>query len=323
MSSSRLNASEPLVSDKRQFNRPAVPPIQPPTPMPAKGQTTSPQSLTEDSTTSRRYTQPTQREALYGSTADSTSTTFTSKNTQPSSLTSTQGLTSGPHQLTTPWQNTKPTSRHETVVPQNTKPSLHQITPLSTYRTPASLHANPLRQHTTPASRHSTSELFPTKSALSTEAKNPSTMAAPANADSGQLYPNDTKGYISRNHTSGEAPETGDQLSPVWHLAANTLLIAVATCSAVLVGCCCSVVVAVSWRGRRRKKGHYRTAWRGKKGSMRLVKYVIVRESSWVRHSMYIVECCILNVHAASVFPKDPSAPRCWDYHCRLSSERI
>ncbi|XP_048112119.1 uncharacterized protein LOC125302845 [Alosa alosa] len=92
------------------------------------------------------------------------------------------------------------------------------------------------------------------------------------------LYPNDTKGYVSRNHTSGEVPEPGD-LSPVWHLAANTLLIAAATCSAVLVGCCCSVVVVVSWRGRRRKKGRYRTSLRGKKSSMRLVKYVIVRES--------------------------------------------
>lgn len=279
MASSRLNASEPLVSDKRQFNRPAVPPVQSPTPVPAKGQTTLPQSSTKDSTTSRRNTQPTPREALYGSTADSTSTTSINRINQPSSATSTQGLTSGTRQLTTPWQNTKPTSQHETAISQNTKPSPHQITPLSTYRTPASLHANPLRQHTTPASRHSTSELFPTKSALSTEDKKPTTMAVPANNENGQLYPNDTKGYISRNHTSAEAPEPGDQLSPVWHLAANTLLIAAATCSAVLVGCCCSVVVAVSWRGRRRKKGHYRTAWRGKKGSMRLVKYVIVREN--------------------------------------------
>ncbi|XP_076155397.1 MANSC domain-containing protein 4 [Alosa pseudoharengus] len=157
---------------------------------------------------------------------------------------------------------------------QFNRPPIQPPTP----QTPASLHANPLRQHTTPPTHHATSEPPTTKSTLFTEARNPTTMAAPVNMDGGQLYPNDTKGYVSRNHTSGEVPEPGD-LSPVWHLAANTLLIAAATCSAVLVGCCCSVVVVVSWRGRKRKKGRYRTSLRGKKGSMRLVKYVIVRES--------------------------------------------
>ncbi|XP_041967262.1 MANSC domain-containing protein 4-like [Alosa sapidissima] len=271
MASSRLNASEPLASDKRQFNRP---PIQPPTPVPAKEQTTFPQSSAKVSTASTRHTQPTE-EALNASIAP---TALTNGKTQPSSSTSSQGLTSGPHKLTTPWQNTKLTSQYETPVSQNIIASLHQITPLPTQQTPASLHANPLRQHTTPPTHHATSEPPTTKSTLFTEARNPTTMAAPVNIDGGQLYPNDTKGYVSRNHTSGEVPEPGD-LSPVWHLAANTLLIAAATCSAVLVGCCCSVVVVVSWRGRRRKKGRYRTSLRGKKSSMRLVKYVIVRES--------------------------------------------
>lgn len=131
----------------------------------------------------------------------------------------------------------------------------------------------------TPLSQTTTTPIQ--KSPLFTGTRNLTTVAAPANVESGgQLYPNDTKGYVSRNHTAGtpEVPQPED-LSPMWHLAANTLLVAVATCSAVLVGCCCGVVVAVSWRGRRRKKGRYRTAGRGKRRSMRLVKYVIVRES--------------------------------------------
>uniref|UniRef100_A0A671MM25 MANSC domain-containing protein n=1 Tax=Sinocyclocheilus anshuiensis TaxID=1608454 RepID=A0A671MM25_9TELE len=97
-----------------------------------------------------------------------------------------------------------------------------------------------------------------------------------------QPYPNDTKGYISQNITAGDAPQTsGDgNLTSVWHLVANTVLVALATCATITFCCCCSVFVALSWRGRRRRKGRYRTNLRCKRGSMRLIKYVIVRESS-------------------------------------------
>ncbi|XP_039504093.1 MANSC domain-containing protein 4-like [Pimephales promelas] len=98
-----------------------------------------------------------------------------------------------------------------------------------------------------------------------------------------QPYPNDTKGYISRNITTGDAPRPvgdGGSLTSVWHLAANTVLVALATCATVTFCCCCSVFAALSWRGRRRRKRRYRTNLRGKRGSMRLIKYVIVRESS-------------------------------------------
>ncbi|XP_051976238.1 mucin-3A-like [Xyrauchen texanus] len=97
-----------------------------------------------------------------------------------------------------------------------------------------------------------------------------------------QQNPNDTKGYIGRNITTSDTPRPiGDgSLTSVWHLAANTVLVALATCATITFGCCCSVFVALSWRGRKRRMGRYRTNLRGKRGSMRLVKYVIVRESS-------------------------------------------
>ncbi|XP_055048641.2 uncharacterized protein [Misgurnus anguillicaudatus] len=97
-----------------------------------------------------------------------------------------------------------------------------------------------------------------------------------------QPYPNDTKGYISRNITTDDAPhpDADGSLTTVWHLAANTVLVVLATCATITFGCCCSVFVALSWRGRRRRKGRYHTDLRAKGGSMKLIKYVIVRESS-------------------------------------------
>ncbi|XP_053366733.1 mucin-5AC-like [Clarias gariepinus] len=104
----------------------------------------------------------------------------------------------------------------------------------------------------------------------------------PTVIDDSQPYPNDTKGYISRNATTGNSPQSVSDggLPQVWHLAANTVLVALATCAALACGCCCSVLMAASWKGRRRRKGRYQTTLRGKKGSMRLIKYVFVRESS-------------------------------------------
>ncbi|XP_076863152.1 uncharacterized protein mansc4 [Brachyhypopomus gauderio] len=108
------------------------------------------------------------------------------------------------------------------------------------------------------------------------------TSLTPQNSmEESQPHPNDTKGYISRNITTGDRPHPGadEGLTPAWHLAANTILVALATCGTVAFGCCCSVLMAVSWRGRRQRKGRYQTSLRGKRGSMQLIKYVIVRES--------------------------------------------
>lgn len=104
----------------------------------------------------------------------------------------------------------------------------------------------------------------------------------PTIVEDSQPYPNDTKGYISRNVTTGNSPQpvSNGGLMQMWHLAANTVLVALATCAALACGCCCSVLMAASWRGRRRRKGRFQTTLRGKKGSMRLIKYVFVRESS-------------------------------------------
>ncbi|GAA6095745.1 uncharacterized protein PB18E9.04c [Tachysurus ichikawai] len=104
----------------------------------------------------------------------------------------------------------------------------------------------------------------------------------PTILEDSQPYPNDTKGYISRNVTTGNSPQpvSDGELSQVWHLAANSVLVALATCAALAFGCCCSVLMVASWRGRRRRKGRYQTKLKGKKCSMRLIKYVFVRESS-------------------------------------------
>ncbi|XP_047675836.1 uncharacterized protein PB18E9.04c [Tachysurus fulvidraco] len=104
----------------------------------------------------------------------------------------------------------------------------------------------------------------------------------PTILEDSQPYPNDTKGYVSRNVTTGNSPQpvSDGELSQVWHLAANSVLVALATCAALAFGCCCSVLMVASWRGRRRRKGRYQTKLKGKKCSMRLIKYVFVRESS-------------------------------------------
>ncbi|XP_017556576.2 mucin-5AC [Pygocentrus nattereri] len=132
---------------------------------------------------------------------------------------------------------------------------------------------------------HSTTSSGPTTSTTpssSPAASVTTSLTPPTSMEDSQPYPNDTKGYISRNITTGDNSWPGGDggSTPVWHLAANTVLVALATCATIAFGCCCSVLMAVSWRGRRRRKGRYRTTLRGKSGSMRLIKYVIVRESS-------------------------------------------
>ncbi|XP_045544678.1 MANSC domain-containing protein 4 [Salmo salar] len=199
----RVNASQPLASDKRQFNRPPVPPA--PTTTPPTPTTTAP------------YT--------------------------------TQTIPAYPS-----------THRESTTTPHPTTPTQQ---PTSTAR-------------------------------MATTTTSPLTSLAPAaNVDgSNKQDLNDTKGYVGRNLTEAAGGE-GDQgsqgavespspggLGPGWHVAAHTLLVAAVTVVTVLLSCCCSVLLVVSWRGRRKRKGRYRTTWRGKGGSMRLIKYAIVRESS-------------------------------------------
>ncbi|KAF7701881.1 mucin-2-like [Silurus meridionalis] len=124
---------------------------------------------------------------------------------------------------------------------------------------------------------HSTTASPETNSGLNTSPTPPSLV------EDSQPYLNDTKGYISRNITTGNSqhPVSDGGLTQAWHLAANTVLVTLATCAALACGCCCSVLMAASWRGRRRRrKGRYQTTLIGNKGSMRLIKYVFVRESS-------------------------------------------
>ncbi|XP_041113061.1 MANSC domain-containing protein 4-like [Polyodon spathula] len=130
---------------------------------------------------------------------------------------------------------------------------------------------------TTPSSTTTTASLsaetHPQFTAASTVTKPYSNIAAiPSNLDSSK-YPNETKGYVSRNHTSEEEPST---LAPFWEAATDTLLVPVMICSAVFV-CCCTVLCAAGWRSR--KRGRYKPGWKADRGSMRLIKYVMVRES--------------------------------------------
>ncbi|KAM6960685.1 MANSC domain-containing protein 4 [Aplochiton taeniatus] len=103
-------------------------------------------------------------------------------------------------------------------------------------------------------------------------------MARPANMGSSKQNPNDTKGYLVRNHTADQ--EISSEGTTGWDVAIHTLVVAVATCTTVLLSCCCSFLLVARWRGRKKRKGCYKTAWRGKRGSMQLIKYVIVRESN-------------------------------------------
>lgn len=90
---------------------------------------------------------------------------------------------------------------------------------------------------------------------------------------------------MGKNHTAGgeggqaeENPEGG--FGPGWHVAAHTLMVAVAVCITMLLCCCCFFLSLVSWRGQRRRTGRYRTPQEDRRGSMRLIKYVLVRENT-------------------------------------------
>uniref|UniRef100_A0A4W5KA69 MANSC domain-containing protein n=1 Tax=Hucho hucho TaxID=62062 RepID=A0A4W5KA69_9TELE len=254
----RVNASEPLASDKRQFNRPPVPPVQPLTIAPTARipTTTAPQSPTLGTTHSPVTSTP-------------SSTIMPTLGTQAPT-------TTPPTPTTTP-TTTAPTPTSPAPYTTPTYPSTHRESTTTPHPT------TPTQQPT------STARMATTTSPTSP----PSSLAPAANVDgSNKQDLNDTKGYVGRNQTEAaggeggqgsqggvESPSPGG-LGPGWHVAAHTLLVAAVTVVTVLLSCCCSVLLVVSWRGRRKRKGRYRTTWRGKGGSMRLIKYAIVRESS-------------------------------------------
>ncbi|KAM9351986.1 uncharacterized protein mansc4 [Symphorus nematophorus] len=264
---SRVNASEPLPSDKRQFIHPPPPAVLP---------LTSIATVKPPTTASRVLTTTT--------TATTTTTTLQSTD-QPSTVpTTTAALSSTPQTPPASGNHeTNPTTSTTSLAPSfTTPPSSTTATTLSPYNpntTPA--FSTTAAQPSTPPAHHPTAT-FPQ---LATSP--PASTAIMGNIESSKQYPNDTKGNVGRNHTassdggqgvSGE--DTFGGLGPGWHVAAHTLLVAVAICITVLLSCCCSILLVVSWRGQRKRMGRYRTSWRGKRGSMRLIKYVLVRENT-------------------------------------------
>ncbi|XP_071778818.2 uncharacterized protein mansc4 [Centroberyx gerrardi] len=281
----RVNASEPLASDKRQFNRQPLPPAPPLTSAPTVKPPTTARVLPTSTTTTTSTT--------------STSTTVLQSTSQPTTLpTTTTALSSPPTAPLAPETHAHTTAPPPTPTPSPTPPtpgttmpppSTTTTTTLAPYTAQTATPAFPstLEATTTTPPSPSTPTQHHTTSTSQAPTNPPTSMALMANIESSKQYPNDTKGYLGRNHTAGSeggqgvgGEDTLGGLGPGWHLAAHTLLVAVATCVTVLLSCCCSILVVVSWRGRRRKKGRYRTSWRGKGGSMRLIKYVLVRESS-------------------------------------------
>lgn len=66
--------------------------------------------------------------------------------------------------------------------------------------------------------------------------------------------------------------------------ATHTLLLLVVVLVVVitvLLSCCCSILLVVIWHGqRKRKMCRNRTSLRGRRGSTRLIKFVLVRENN-------------------------------------------
>ncbi|KAM4618199.1 uncharacterized protein mansc4 [Polymixia lowei] len=277
----RVNASEPLPSDKRQFIRPPLPPAQPLTSAPTVKPPTTARTLTTTTTTITATTASTTVTLQTTIQPTALSKPTTASSSIPSThLTHAPITTIPPPTLTTSTTPPTPTVTDPLPSPTTITRAAYtaQTTPASSFTTAATTTTQP---SSSPSARHQSSTASPVATSPSTS------MALMANIESSKQDPNDTKGYLGRNHTAGSEEGQGDSgedvlggLRPGWHVAAHTLLVAVATCATVLLSCCCSILVVVSWRGRRKRKGHYRTTWRGKRGSMRLIKYVLVRESS-------------------------------------------
>ncbi|CAG5957732.1 unnamed protein product [Menidia menidia] len=237
----RVNASDPLPSDKRQFVHP---------PPPAAGPLTPPPSVKPSGPVSTAHATPGQRSASAPRTVSSTAWS-PAKKTPPSSgrLTQTASTT--------------------------TTTSAFTPSPLSA----ASGHHS---SEDLPPVPTTTERPFPSISDPHRTATSPQEVKGPLTAT--------TQANLATNHTTGNEGDDGGgggggeepvvELGPGWHVAAHTLMVAVAVCVTVLLSCCCSLLLVVSWRGQKKRMGRYRTSWRRKRGSMRLIKYVLVRENS-------------------------------------------
>lgn len=101
----------------------------------------------------------------------------------------------------------------------------------------------------------------------------PTPQGPPTTLDRSEHPPSDTEGGRAE-----EDPVGG--LGPGGPVAAHTLTVAVAVCVTALLCCCCSFLSLVSWTGQRRRTGRYRTPQGERRGSTRLIKYVLVRENT-------------------------------------------
>ncbi|KAM8751077.1 uncharacterized protein mansc4 [Acanthopagrus schlegelii] len=254
----RVNASEPLPADKRQFIHPPPPAVLPLTSAPTvKPLTTASRALITTTTTTTLQT-----------------------TIQPSTIPTTT-LPSSPVPSRDDAQTT-PAISSTSLTPSFTTPlSPTTATTFGPYNpsTTSAFSTTAAQPSTTPTHHHTTGYQLATSPPTST--------AITDNIESSKQYPNDTKGNPARNNTAGSEGGQGgggedaiEGLGPGWHVAAHTLLVALAICVTVLLSCCCSILLVVSWRGQRKRMGRYRTSWRGKRGSMRLIKYVLVRENT-------------------------------------------
>ncbi|XP_010745409.3 MANSC domain-containing protein 4 [Larimichthys crocea] len=267
----RGNASDPLPSDKRQFIHPPQPAVLPLTSAPTvKPPTTASRALTTTTTTTTASLTSTQQSTSQPSTVPTTTVALSSTPETP--------LASENHA-----QTITPTTFTTFLTPSLTTPP--SSTTAAAFRTYNPTNTPAL---STTTEQPSTSNAYYPTTTFSLPATSPPTptTALTGNLESSKQNLNDTKVNLGRNHTAGSegqgisAGDTYGELGPGWHVAAHTLLVAVAICVTVLLSCCCSILLVVSWRGQRKRMGRYRTSWRGKRGSMRLIKYVLVRENT-------------------------------------------
>ncbi|XP_007546890.1 MANSC domain-containing protein 4 [Poecilia formosa] len=246
---SRVNASDPLPSDKRNFIHPPPHPVRPPTAVPSV-KPSIPQTEA-DTTTTQRST----RQLTTDSTTKSAFTEQTSSSSDNHVQTTilTTAATSAEPSITTSNPITSPTS-------------VDLETPAGLSTTPfTSIPATTVHKVTSGASATTT---------LTSETERSSSSNGSIDVTAGGNYTaGGDEGQEVGEDDTVEEPGSG------WHVAAHTLLVAVAICVTLLLSCCCSVLLVVSWRGQRKRVGRYRTSWRGKRASMRLIKYVLVKEN--------------------------------------------
>ncbi|KAM4734353.1 uncharacterized protein mansc4 [Anableps anableps] len=250
---SRVNASDPLPSDKRQFIHPPPHPMRPPTSAPfvKPSNPTTEADTTTAQQSIRRLTTDSPTKAVFCCTEQ----TSPSSDIHVQTTILTTAATTAEPSIATSNSFTAVTSVDLETSPGSSTTTAKPLTPIPT-----------ITVHKLASSPSATTGL-----ASETESSSNSS----------------TDGTAGGNHTAGgdEGQEVGEEDSVEeqgsgWHVAAHTLLVVVAICVTLLLSCCCSVLLVVSWRGQRKRMGRYRTSWRGKRGSMRLVKYVLVKENS-------------------------------------------